>query len=111
MRIGRGSSAHVRQRAMKNANMKKAPIVDDEDPLDREIDFTNAVRGKYARDFGRSRNVRVLAPDLLDLFPDSESVNEALRAVAAIAARAAKSPETISARRVAEPRARRKARS
>jgi hypothetical protein len=49
------------------------------DPLDREIDFTNARPNPYARDFYRSQNLRILAPDLLDLFPDSESVNEALR--------------------------------
>jgi hypothetical protein len=93
---------------MKNANTKKTQVVDDEDPLDREIDFTNAVRGKYARDYGQSRNLRILAPELLELFPDSDSVNEVLRAVAAIAARIAKPAETVSARRVAAPKRQRK---
>lgn len=46
---------------------------------DREIDFSNARTNPYASDYHKSRNLRVLAPDLLDVFPDSESVNEALR--------------------------------
>ena len=84
----------------------------DEDPLDREVDFSvEPVRGKYARDYRRSRNLRILAPDLLELFPDSDSVNEALRAVAAIAARAAKPPEAVSSRRVTAPKAQKKVRS
>ena len=56
---------------------KKPPV--DEDPLDREIDFSNARPNPYFLWYHRSRNLRVLAPDLLDAFPDSESVNEALR--------------------------------
>jgi hypothetical protein len=42
------------------------------------------VRGKYARDYGRNENLRILAPDLLEVFPDSESVNEALRNIVRI---------------------------
>lgn len=57
-------------------NRKSRP---DDDPLDREIDFSNARPNPYASDYHKSRNLRVLAPDLLDDFPDSESVNEALR--------------------------------
>jgi hypothetical protein len=49
------------------------------DPLDREIDFSDARPNPYAGDYYKSRNLRVLAPDLVDVFPDSESVNEALR--------------------------------
>jgi len=44
----------------------------------------SAVRGKYARDYDRNENLRILAPDLLDVFPDSESVNEALRTIVRI---------------------------
>ena len=57
---------------------KKAPIEDD-DPLDHQVDFSNATPNPFARDYGRNRNLRVLDPDLLSVFPDSESVNEALR--------------------------------
>jgi len=59
--------------------MRKSQIVrDNGDDMLPEYDFTGGIRGKYAREFGRSRNIRILAPDLLEAFPDSESVNEAL---------------------------------
>jgi hypothetical protein len=85
----------------------------DDDPLDREIDFSDATRGKYARDFHKFRNIRVLAPDLLAAFPDSESMNEALRTLVSIAARTQKpaAREKISARRVSAAKPRRKVRS
>jgi hypothetical protein len=44
-----------------------------------EYDFSNAVRGKHAERFGDGTNVVVLEPDLAELFPDSASVNDALR--------------------------------
>ena len=78
--------------------MKKKTEASD-DPLDREIDFTNARRNPYARDYYKSRNLRVLAPDLIDVFPDSESVNEALRTLVRLTART-----KVSARRVTAPR-------
>jgi hypothetical protein len=60
--------------------MNRPPDTADDD-LDREIDFTNARPNPYAAEYHKSRNLRVLAPDLLESFPDSESVNEALRAL------------------------------
>jgi hypothetical protein len=57
---------------------KKTPV-DDDDPLDREVDFSNTTPNPFARDYGRNRNLRLLSPDLLTVFPDSDSVNEALR--------------------------------
>lgn len=95
--------------------MKKpstAPI--EADPLDRELDLSGEpVRGKYARDFGRMKNIRVLAPDLLAAFPDSQSMNEALRTLVSIAERTQKPPvrEKISARRVTAAKPRRKVRT
>jgi hypothetical protein len=44
-----------------------------------EYDFSNAVRGKHAERYAQGTNVVVLAPDLAELFPDSASVNGALR--------------------------------
>jgi hypothetical protein len=58
---------------------KKSEAIED-DPLDHEIDFSNARPNPFARDYGRNPNLRILAPDLLKVFPDSDSVNEALRA-------------------------------
>lgn len=76
------------------------------DPLDREIDFTNARPNPYARDYYKSRNLRILAPDLLDVFPDSESVNEALRTLVRLTAAV---PAKLSAKTAVAPRARKKA--
>lgn len=53
-----------------------------------EYDFSRGVRGKYAKQFRSGTNIVVLAPDLAKIFPDSDSVNETLRAVAKIARRA-----------------------
>jgi len=64
---------------------KNAPAEDD-DPLDREVDFSNAKPNPFARDYGRNRNLRILDPDLLAVFPDSESVNEALHTFIRLAA-------------------------
>ncbi|HEU4887312.1 MAG TPA: hypothetical protein VFV49_05455 [Thermoanaerobaculia bacterium] len=78
----------------------------DSDPLDREIDFTNARPNPYASDYYKSRNLRVLAPDLLEIFPDSESVNEALRTLVRLTAAA---PVRMSAKTATAPRAGKKA--
>ena len=55
----------------------------DPDMLD-EYDFSNGVRGKYVDRFAKGSNVVVLDPDVAEVFPDSESVNQALRALAEI---------------------------
>lgn len=44
-----------------------------------EYDFSGGVRGKYFERFREGSNIVVLAPDVAADFPDSESVNEALR--------------------------------
>ncbi len=45
----------------------------------REYDFSTGIRGKYAKRYAKGTNVVVLSPDVARSFPDSESVNEALR--------------------------------
>ncbi len=55
----------------------------DPDMLD-EYDFSKGVRGKYVDRFAKGSNVVVLDPDVAEVFPDSESVNQALRALAEI---------------------------
>ena len=44
-----------------------------------EYDFSGGVRGKYAARFAEGTNLRALEPDVAAEFPDSESVNRALR--------------------------------
>ena len=61
----------------------------DPDMLD-EYDFNGGQRGRYADRFGEGTNLVALAPDVAERFPDSASVNEALRALIEIARRAEK---------------------
>lgn len=79
-----------------------------------EYDFKGGVRGKYAKDYGRNRNLRILDPDLLKVFPDSDSVNEALHTLVRIAAASsAPIPLKRSARTAVapKPKAKKKARA
>ncbi len=52
-----------------------------------EYDFSGGVRGKYVRRFQHGTNVVLLDPEVAAAFPDSASVNDALRALLAIAKR------------------------
>jgi hypothetical protein len=52
-----------------------------------EYDFSNGVRGKYVQRFASGSNIVVLSPDIAEVFPDSGSVNEALRMLIEIARR------------------------
>ena len=51
-------------------------------------DFSGGVRGKYVDRYHCGTNEVLLDPELAEAFPDSKSVNDALRALAAIATRA-----------------------
>lgn len=65
---------------MKKVDRSKLP----EDDL-RRYDWSRATRGKHADQAEAvGRLVRMLDPELAALFPDSKSVNEALRAVVAL---------------------------
>ena len=55
----------------------------DPDMLD-EYDFSGGVRGKYVDRFPTGSSVIVLDPDVAQVFTDSESVNQALRALVTI---------------------------
>lgn len=50
-----------------------------------EYDFSKGIRGKYAKRYAAGSNVIILLPDVAEVFPDSESVNEALRVLIKIA--------------------------
>ena len=53
-----------------------------------EYDFSAGVRGKYVERYCRGTNVVLLDPELAEAFPDSKSVNDALRALLEVATRA-----------------------
>jgi len=65
--------------------MKKAKRKQSADDLRPEYDFSKAVRGKYAGRIARKATVVLLEPDVAKVFPSSESVNTALRALVEIA--------------------------
>ena len=87
------SSAHVRQQQekeeiMKKGNLSTAPEADAE-MLD-EYDFSGGRRGVYAEQYAQGTNLVALAPDIAAVFPDSESVNDALRTLVRAAQRSVK---------------------
>lgn len=68
--------------------MKK--VITDTEMLE-EYDFSKGVRGKYSQRYATGSNVVVISPDVAEAFPDSESVNEALRMLIRIAQQTKKS--------------------
>ena len=53
----------------------------DRDTMRPEYDFSGGVRGKYAGRFPHDVTVVLLEPDVAAAYPDSQSVNRALRAI------------------------------
>ena len=49
-----------------------------------EYDFSKGVRGKHAARYAQGTNVVVIDPQVLDVFPDGATVNQALRALAPV---------------------------
>jgi hypothetical protein len=64
--------------------MNQKPNREPDPDMLEEYDFSNGVRGKYTERFAKGANVVILDPDVAEVFPDSESVNQALRALAVI---------------------------
>lgn len=62
--------------------MKKVQKTTDVAEMREEYDFSKGVRGKYAHRYSEGTNVIVLDPELSDVFPDSKSVNDALKYLA-----------------------------
>jgi hypothetical protein len=55
----------------------------DQDMLE-EYDFSKGVRGKYTKRYTEGTNVVVIEPDIAKIFPDHDSVNQALRSLVEI---------------------------
>ena len=70
--------------------MKKANEVQSDDEMRAEYDFSKGVRGKHFKRMQEGTNIVLIAPDLLDTFPDSEAINDALRSLKKIVTRSAK---------------------
>lgn len=56
----------------------------DRDTMRPEYDFSAGVRGVTASRYAQGANVVLVDPEVLDVFPDGTSVNEALRALAPV---------------------------
>lgn len=87
--------------------MKKTEPAPDDEMLPH-YDFRGGERNKYASDYGRNRNLRILAPDLLAVFPDSESVNEALHTLVRVASASVPTPLKRSANTASVPKLKKK---
>ena len=72
--------------------VKNVPELDPLAPRSN-LDYSKGVRGKYSNLLKQGTNVAIIDPDLLDTFPDSKSVNEALRFLKRLAARTASRPK------------------
>ena len=66
--------------------MKQAPSNQHDPNMLDEYDFSEGVRGKYAARYQTGTNLIRLDPDVAEMFPNAESVNEALRALGKIIA-------------------------
>ncbi len=67
-----------------NKNKPQKAKVNNRDTLQPEYDFSKAVRGVTAKRYAEGTNVVVIPPELRDVFPDSATVAEALRALAPV---------------------------
>jgi hypothetical protein len=73
---------------MKKETTKKAPTKRQSRGMRAEYDFATGIRGVYVERYRHGTNVRLLDPELVAAFPDSKSVNDALRVLVEIATRA-----------------------
>ena len=56
----------------------------DRDTMRPEYDFSAGVRGATAARYAQGANIAVIDPEVLDVFPDGATVNQALRALAPV---------------------------
>jgi hypothetical protein len=76
-----GDHRQERQLRRKRSNMKR--MQKDPDMLE-EYDFSEGIQGKYAKKYAEGTNIVVIEPDVAKIFPDHDSVNQALRSLAEI---------------------------
>jgi uncharacterized DUF497 family protein len=82
------SLAHEKQRAVRGSFMKNTVDAEFDDELRAEYDLSQlqgGIRGKYVQRYSEGTNLVLLAPDVAEVFPTDEAVNEALRLLIKIA--------------------------
>lgn len=72
---------------VKENTMKKNDLNDDLRPEYDLSKLKNPVRGKYAERYSEGTNLVLLEPDVSKVFPDSDSVNSALKSLIDLASR------------------------
>jgi hypothetical protein len=80
-----GSSALDARQRTKEGSMNRKGKTRSADDIRPEYDFTGGVRGKFYKEYMKGTNVVLLDPDVAEVFPDSQAVNAALRALAELA--------------------------
>ena len=65
--------------------MSRKPRTGSADDMRPEYDFSGGVRGKFYKEYMKGTNVVLLDPDVAEVFPDSQSVNAALRGLGELA--------------------------
>ncbi len=68
----------------KKRRTTRRPADPDRETMRDHYDFSAGVRGATAARFREGTNVVWLDPSVMDVFPDSDAVNEALRALAPV---------------------------
>ena len=67
----------------KQADRRRTPK-SERDTMRPEYDFSKGVRGVTAARYAEGKNVVVIDPEVLDVFPNTAAVNQALRALAPV---------------------------
>ncbi len=65
--------------------MNHDQILNAEDDIRSEYDFSTGVRGRHFRAYRQGTNLVPLDPDVAEMFPDAVAVNEALRLLVKLA--------------------------
>ena len=79
--------------------------------MQAEYDFSSGVRGKHHEAYKAGTNVVFLEPDLVEAFPDSASVNQALRLLVKLSRSKALGSSRLDKALPSTSRARKKAKS
>jgi len=61
--------------------MRKTHSKSSQESIRDEYDFSQGIRGKYARRYAQGTNVVVLEPDVAKVFSNSKAVNASLRKI------------------------------
>ncbi len=69
------------RKATKKGEKNNMKVINNDPDMLEEYDFNNGVRGKYTSQYKEGTNMVRLDPELIEYFPDSASVNEALKSL------------------------------